>query len=188
MTKMNSKGAMEMSVGTIVTIVLLMSVLVLGLFLVQRVFSSGTSAIDSIDDQVQNEIQKLFSEEGRTLAVYPSSRDITIKSGDTPKGFAFSIKNKDTEPADYTYEVFAQPSFDFSGKCGSTMTEQRANSYLLLSSGNINNLGPGEEMELPQLVRFSVPESSPPCTIPYKLEVTKVGGSSQGTDVYVTIK
>ena len=72
MKEINSKGAMEMSVGTIVTIVLLMSVLVLGLFLVQRVFSSGTGAIDSIDSQVQNEIQKLFSEEGRTIAIYNS--------------------------------------------------------------------------------------------------------------------
>ena len=42
--KMFSKkrGAMEMSVGTIVTIVLLMTVLVLGIFLVQRIFTSST--------------------------------------------------------------------------------------------------------------------------------------------------
>ena len=36
-----------MSVGTIVTIVLLMSVLVLGIFLVQNIFRGATGAIDS---------------------------------------------------------------------------------------------------------------------------------------------
>ena len=37
----SKRGAMEMSVGTIVTIVLLMSVLVLGIFLVQKIFKTG---------------------------------------------------------------------------------------------------------------------------------------------------
>ena len=41
-TKMNKKAAMEMSVGTIVTIVLLMSVLVLGIFMIQKIFSGST--------------------------------------------------------------------------------------------------------------------------------------------------
>ena len=187
MKEINSKGAMEMSVGTIVTIVLLMSVLVLGLFLVQRVFSSGTGAIDSIDSQVQNEIQKLFSEEGRTIAIYPNSRDITLKAGDSPKGFAFSIKNKGVDPADYNYRVFARPDFDFVGRCGQSMTEQRANSYLLINSGEINNLGAGQSMELPELIRFSIPEGSPPCTIPYRLEITGSSGT-QSADVFVTIR
>ena len=72
------KAAMEMSVGTIVTIVLLMSVLILGIFLVQKIFSSSTNAIDTIDNEVQNQITQLFSDEGNKLAVYPTSRDIVI--------------------------------------------------------------------------------------------------------------
>ncbi|MEM3091480.1 MAG: hypothetical protein QXU39_02390, partial [Candidatus Pacearchaeota archaeon] len=52
-------AAMEMSVGTMVTIVLLMIVLVLGIFFIQKIFSAGTNAIETIDNQVQNEIQKL---------------------------------------------------------------------------------------------------------------------------------
>ena len=56
----NRKAAMEMSVGTIVTIVLLMSVLILGIFLVQKVFRSGSNAIDSVDDEIQNQIIQSF--------------------------------------------------------------------------------------------------------------------------------
>ena len=52
--KMKSKrAAMEMSVGTMVTIILLVTVLVLGIFFVQKIFKSGTSAIDNIDTEVQ---------------------------------------------------------------------------------------------------------------------------------------
>ena len=180
-----------MSVGTIVTIVLLMSVLVLGLFLVQRVFSSGTSAIDSIDTQVQNEIQKLFSDQGVSLAIYPNSREITLKAGDTPKGFAFSIRNNDVESHKYKYSVFAQEGFDYSSRCGSTMTRERADSFILLSEGTIN-LGPGGTLDIPELVRFSIPEVAPPCTMPYKLEISyddpNNRGPFQAATVYVTIK
>jgi len=80
----SKKAAMEMSVGTIVTIVLLMSVLVLGLFLVQKIFNLGTGAVDAIDSQVQNEITKIFTEEGKSVAIYPSSGEI-IKEGQRSK-------------------------------------------------------------------------------------------------------
>ena len=86
-----------MSVGTIVTIVLLMTVLVLGIFLVQKIFFSATNAVESIDTEIQNEIKELFTQEGKKIAIYPPSRDVKMKKGDDPKGFAFSIKNLDFE-------------------------------------------------------------------------------------------
>src|SRR3989344_5225911 len=79
-------GAMEMSVGTIVTIVLLMSVLVLGIFLVQKIFKTGTSAIDVVDSQIQAEVNKLFAEEGKNFVIYPSSQQITLTKGDLTIG------------------------------------------------------------------------------------------------------
>ena len=184
----STKGAMEMSVGTIVTIVLLMSVLVLGLFLVQKVFSSGTSAVDAIDDQVQNEITKLFVEEGRKLAVFPNSLEITLKKGDAPKGFAFSINNKGVESATYVYEVSAVSiGYDYVRQCGSGMSAERANGYLLLDAGTIE-LGPGSSMERAELVKFKIPESAPPCTIPYQLSIEENGVPYDSVKVYVTIK
>ncbi len=65
------KGAMEMSMGTVVTIVLLMSVLVLGIFLVQKIFKVGTSAIDGIDAKIQGEINEMFADEGEKVIIYP---------------------------------------------------------------------------------------------------------------------
>ena len=163
-----------MSVGTMVTIVLLMIVLVLGIFFIQKIFSGGSDAIDSINSQVQSQIQKLFSQEGTKVAVYPTSRDITIKKGDTPKGFAFSVKNLDS--ASFSYSTAAT---DVS-QCGSSFTIDEANSYLLGGSGNFD-LGPGNQLDLPVLIRLEVPSTAPPCTIIYTVNI------KEGSDSYATI-
>jgi len=49
----NRRAAMEMSVGTIVTIVLLMTVLILGLVLVRTIFSSAKYNVDVIDEKIR---------------------------------------------------------------------------------------------------------------------------------------
>ena len=55
-----------MSVGTIVTIVLLMAMLVLGLVLVRTIFTGSTENIKDIDRKVKDQITKLFAEKIKT--------------------------------------------------------------------------------------------------------------------------
>ena len=185
MRTMKKKGAMEMSVGTIVTIVLLMAVLVLGIFLVQRIFGSATNAIDEIDSEVQSEIRKLFADEGGNFAIYPTSRQITIKRDRDPRGFAFSVKNDDNENRDFTYTIVVSSS-DFAS-CGSSFTAEQANSWLITNSGSFS-LGPSAELTLPELVLFEIPKSVPECTISYRVEVEREGHTYESASVYVTIK
>jgi len=179
----NKKAAMEMSVGTMVTIVLFMIVLVLGIFFIQKIFSTGTNAIETIDSQVQTELQKLFSNEGAKLAFYPTSRDVVVKKGDIPKGFAFQIRNNDVEDAVFTYTTTATDT----SKCGSTFSEDYANDMLLSGSGTTPAVGPGDTSEA-TLVKFVIPESAPPCTIGYKLEITKGSSAYSGLNFFLTIK
>lgn len=175
---------MEMSVGTIVTVVLLMAVLILGIFLVQKIFSGSSDAIDSINNQVINEINGIFENPAAKISVAPNDRSITLDKGDeTPKGFAFSVKNTDTTDHSYTFTVLAN---DVSN-CGGSFTTQEANTYVLGGTGNFN-LGRGSTLELPRLVKFDLPESAPPCTIVYQLDVKQNGNSYTGADVFVTIK
>jgi len=176
------RGAMEMSVGTIVTIVLLMGVLVLGIFLVQKIFRSGTNAIDTLDSEIQNQISKLFAEEGKDIAVYPTSREITVKRGDDPKGFAFSIRNSGNDEVTYNYNVTAYDADD----CGAGFSKEDANDLMLGDKG-LFVLSPGESLELPRLVKFDIPEGTPPCTIIYYLQASG-GPKVLSADIYVTIK
>ena len=178
-------AAMEMSVGTIVTIVLLMSVLVLGVFLVQRIFDSGSDAIEGIDTQIQSEINKLFSEEGKPLVIFPSSRQITIKRGDdTLKGFAFSVENSDTTLHNYEYTIEAQDAT----QCGSSLNEEKATRYLMPSEGSFK-LGAGQKLTNAELVKLNVPKSAPPCSIMYRVTVTQTEDNQiESATVFVTLK
>lgn len=181
---MNRKGAMEMSVGTIVTIVLLVTVLVLGLVLVQKIFDVGGDAVENIDAAINKELEKLFSEEGKGLVIYPSSGDIDIKKGDDPKGFAFSVKNsKGAETQDYTYTVFAQ---SLPSTCGS-LTESQADSFIIGSSGTFS-LGGGNSLSNARLVRLQVPKEAPSCSFFYQVDVSGDLGQEESVQVFVTFK
>ncbi len=62
MSRSKKHAAMEMSVGTIVTIVLLMALLVLGLFFIKNIMCSGIILTDQINEKVTNQIKGLFGE------------------------------------------------------------------------------------------------------------------------------
>lgn len=172
-----------MSVGTMVTLVLLMVFLVLGIFFIQRVARLGLNAVDTIDSQVQSEIQKLFAEEGTKLAVYPTSRDLVVKRGDTPKGFAFSVRNTGVESADFSYTTEAS---DVS-RCGSTFTKEDGDNLLLGGVGTFS-LGPGSSLDPARIVKFVIDDSVPPCTIIYDLEISSNDVPYTSADIFVTIK
>ncbi len=176
---------MEMSVGTIVTIVLLMSVLVLGIFLVQKVFDSGTGAVDAIDDQVQSEINKLFADKDMPLVILPPSGAITVKKGKGISGFAFSVENSAPEKRTFTWKVEAVSTFDFSN-CGSSMTKEKADSYIILSEGSFP-VSASSKLKRAVLVKFDVPETALSCKIPYDLTVESGDDFSEFATIYVDI-
>jgi len=164
----NKRAAMEMSVGTIVTIVLLMTVLILGLVLVNKIFRSSTSSIDQIDQAIQGEINKLFAEEGKKVVIYPTSREISLKKGDSG-GFGFSIRNNDPQEGSFSYEV---TTTEVSRNCD--MTNMEAEDLIILGkTGRDINVPSGSYMENAVLVKFEIPESAKVCNIRYGLDVKK---------------
>ncbi len=168
----NKKAAIELSIGTIVIVVLAMSMLILGIMLVRSIFSGSEEAVDSINQGVMNEINKLFTDNNNKIAIYPATREVKLKQGSDPKGFAFNIRNNEVEEQRFTWSVEVDPNYNIQQKCGISASE--ANSWLLVSSGSMT-LAPSQKMELPELVKFDVPESAPVCNIRYRLDVNKAG-------------
>lgn len=167
------KAAMEMSVGTIVTIVLLMTVLILGLVLVRGIFSSSIENIDSIDQNVKNEINKLFTEDSsRQIVIYPPTREIAIKKGETG-GFGFSIRNTMQDNRAFSYTVTESEN-----SCG--MSESEAEDLIILGkSGDGINIGSGNVLDNPILVKFDISENTPLCNIRYNLDVEYLDENNQ---------
>lgn len=93
---MEKKAAMEMSVGTLVTIVLLMAVLGLGLFLVNKIFGGATESVDTINDKVLGEINDLFSDQDASVVVkLGADRKAKIKDGTDDFGIAIGAQTSD---------------------------------------------------------------------------------------------
>jgi len=179
----SKRAAMEMSVGTIVTIVLLMTVLILGLVLVRSIFSSSIENIDGIDQAVKGEINKLFSEDNsRKIVIYPATRLVKIKKGEQNLGFGFSIRNVGETTEKFSYSISAEEA-----SCDMRLAD--AESLITLGKERNNIVIPaGSIMDDPVFVRFAIPESAPPCQIRYSILVeqgTQPYGSSIDVDLVI---
>lgn len=159
-----------MSVGTIVTIVLLMSVLVLGIFLVQEIFSSSSNAIDQVNDQVTNQINDLFASGDRDLIVFPPSESVSIQRGsESPKGFAFAVRNpsKDEGLAKFDYEITPTDSLD--SRCPGVSKED-VEGWMLGKSGSFE-LEPTQQSRATDVL-FTIPETAPECQFQVKVDIS----------------
>jgi len=171
-------AAMEMSVGTIVTIVLLMSVLVLGVFLVQNIFKSAKGAIDLTDDQLKNEISKLFGED-KELVIYPSSRKVEIKQEEND-GVGIGIKNllqgvSGTQT--FSYEVVVSDSSD----CAESKEEIEGWFTVGRAEDNIP-IAVGKSAV--QKVLFRIPSGTSLCTARFRVSVYTEDGKIYDTTTF----
>jgi len=97
----NKKAAMELSMSTIVILVLAMSMLILGLVLVRGIFRSATTTVDELDDKVKAEITNLFVDEGKKIVVkLGADRTAKIKADGETVNIAFGAKTIDGSGVD----------------------------------------------------------------------------------------
>ena len=174
--KRNRKAAMEMSVGTIVTIVLLVTVLILGIFLVQQIFKGARGAVDLTQKALEEEINKLFTED-KKMVIYPSSRFVEIEQGEID-GVGVGIKNLLEGVAgsqDFTYETVVSNT----GKCAETAEqietwiEQGKSETFPIPVGDLSA----------QKILIQPPTGSSLCTVRFRVNVF-VGEAAYATDFF----
>jgi len=91
--KTNKKAAFELSVSTMIVIVLAVVFLILALTLLRRIFGGATESIDKIDAQVMKEIEKMFTDENKKIIVYlGEEKTANIRAG--TQGFSFWLAAK----------------------------------------------------------------------------------------------
>lgn len=186
--KQNKKAAMEMSVGTVVTIVLLMSVMVLGLVLIRNIFSAGEDITKSIENKALDEVDKIFENGETRIGFVPSNGQKDLKRGSTKDGFRFFVYNEKMETQDFIYEIYVSDSFDAERICGKGFTTKEAESWLRNKGEKIESVRKQSRNEYPELVGFVIPKDAPKCTIPYTVTVKDGSGNSYSTaKFHVTI-
>ncbi len=178
-SRMNSKGAMEMSVGTLVTIVLLMAVLILGIFLIQGIFGVAKGAIDLTEQQLRDQIQKLFTED-KKVVIYPESGFLEIKH-EEKDAIGLGIKNLAESGSGTNY--FSYEITNRGGNCDSSVNPD-----------NWVTVGRSDE-DIPLLIGefystkviFEIPLGTPLCTARFRadVEIDGVPYKSESFDIAV---
>ncbi len=165
---MQKKGAMELSIGTIVIIVLAMSMLILGLVLVRTIFTGAKYNVDTMNNKVRDEINKLFVEDKR-MVLYLANQKADVDQG-KDWGIAFAVKNllSGADAAKFEYEVTVANPSEVKSNCG--VNEKEAISWI--KAGRIDegiNIAPGGVKDW--IIRFEIPETAPLCIIRYNINV-----------------
>ncbi|MCL5018777.1 MAG: hypothetical protein M1416_03390 [Candidatus Pacearchaeota archaeon] len=171
------RGAIEMSIGTIVTIVLMVTMLILGIVLIRNIFSSAKGVVDLTNQQLESEIEKLFSEEN-AIAIYPSTRYVEIKQEATD-GVGFGIKNLQqgaSGATTFSYQVSASDV----ANCG--VTADVAESWIIVGRGE-SDIAIPVGGKVVRKVMFQIPIGSPLCIARFKVEV-QAGGSAYASDFF----
>ena len=126
---MQRRGAIEMSITTVVVLVLGMTMLILGLGLVRGIFSTATESVDDIDEKVKSEIAQLFSDDKQDVAVFlGGDRTAKVKANGEKFGIAIGARTPDGAPAGNDRLTFKLTLDDASAKycltvLGRTQTE-----------------------------------------------------------------
>ncbi len=169
----SKKGAIELSISTIVIIVLAMSMLILGVVLVRSIFTGAKYNVDTLNKNVEAEINKLFNERGGKTFVYLPNNELELKKG-TSYGVALGVKNTaQGEPNAGNFKIQIKAA-SVENKCQSILSLSQADAYIKLIASPDFALLPGTDPHY-SLVKLEAPETAPLCEISYNVIVTKDG-------------
>ena len=157
---MSRRGAIELSIGTVVIIALALAMLILGLIFVNKALCGAIRGIDDINEKTMSEISILFGNSNKNLVIKEKSNDVT-KGVDYGVGFA--IRNNNAESNDFSYDVQVSDI----GSCG--FLEQEALDFILIGKRADIAIPDGEEYT--GLIRFDIPSSVSNCNLRYGINV-----------------
>jgi hypothetical protein len=187
MQKRNKKAAIELSINTIVIIVLAMSMLILGLVLIKNLFQGSTENVTQITDKVRDQINQLFVEDVKTVVYLPNQKAVIKQNQDW--GVAFAIKNLiqgKAEDSSFSYEVVVSDP-NVQKNCG--ISEREVESWIVTGQSDTGiSIAPGDTFV--STVRFFIPTGSPLCTVRFHLNVKESGKvyDTKSFDVQVVAK
>ncbi|MBS3093391.1 hypothetical protein J4456_02290 [Candidatus Pacearchaeota archaeon] len=178
--KEGKHGALELSIGTIVILVLAMSMLILGLVLVRTIFTGAKYNVDTMNKKVEAEINKLFVEEQRAVIFLPN-RIAEIKQGDE-FGLGFGIQNA-VRTQKFRWQVEVNDD-NIRKKCG--ITDRQAEEWVTTGGTGSVDLASGQKYY--DVLRFNVAEGSvsdiSTCIIRYRLVIKQEDGLPYTTESF----
>lgn len=174
------RGALELSIGTIVILVLAMSMLILGLVLVRTIFTGAKYNVETMNKKVEAEINKLFVEDQRAV-IYLPNRLAEVKQGNE-YGLGFGIQNS-IATQKFRWQVQVDDE-NIRKKCG--VTDRQAEEWITTGGSGSVDVSSGQKYY--DVIRFNIPEATvsdiSKCIIRYKLIIKQEDGNPYTTEPF----
>ncbi len=155
------KAALELSVSTIVVIVIAVSMLILGLVLVRSIMCGAISLTGDINSKVHGEINKLFGATGGEVECIGSGGEpVAIIPGKLNIVYC-GVRAKTT--AKYTMEITS-----ISGD----IKESQVEKWITGEKKWIGDISPGDEMPK-KVLRLNVPEDAPESSLLFRISIKR---------------
>lgn len=164
---MERKAALELSIGTIVVIVIGMSMLILGLVLVRTIFTGSTDSVKVLNEGVMKEINNLFKDEGGNLLIkLGTSNKATVRPGSDDFGVAFGVRHPEGDNigdrGDILYKIELSEG-DEDG-CIERLGQRKAEDLFKTRLDTWHELGKVDGSTGAGLIVISVPKGTAQCT------------------------
>ena len=179
----NKRGALELSIGTIVIIVIGMSMLILGLVLVRTIFTGSTESINILNEKVQNEISSLFADEGADIVVkLGEGQTAKIKPGGGIFSVAIGARTPDGSNVGSRNRLQYKLTLDqpTGNNCASKLGDiKRAEDLLVTPVNTFNSFDQFEGSNAFALIEINVPKGTAVCSQKVFIDVKDTQSGSE---------
>ena len=170
----NKKAAMELSMNTVVILVLAMTMLILGLVLVRSIFKGATSSVNDINDKVKGEIGVLFVDENDQIVInLGSDRKAKIPADTANFGVSFGAKTLDGSavvPKRMKYKLRLDDTSN--GNCIDELGRKSVEDFFQQNIGTNIEFDEFEGDTAFTIVSIDIPKATPLCSQKVFVDVT----------------
>jgi hypothetical protein len=169
--KIEKKGAMELSLSTIVIVVLSLTLLILGFVLVRSIMCSAIGLTGDVNDKVKAQLDSFFSSTGGEFAcIGESGSSVTMIPGETNMIYC---QIKAPEEARYKFEV------DINYEASTISREMLREWFFNMAFDE--RVPPGDSSEK-QIARMKIPRNAPEGDVVFRVQAYKddtlIGGKT----------
>ncbi|MBU2523470.1 MAG: hypothetical protein KKE23_04260 [Nanoarchaeota archaeon] len=170
----NKKGAIELSMTTVVVIVLSMTMLVLGLVLVRSIFTGATELVDITNEKTKAQIIDLFADEESSDLIVLLGSDKTIKvKADTDLAWAAIAARTIDGTASSRDRLQYKLTLDQNSDCLQRNAKAIVESWFS-GIGTYRNFDGYEGDTSTATVKFGIPKATALCTQTVNIDVKDV--------------
>lgn len=173
---MRKKAALEMSIGTIVIIVIAVTMLIMGIVFVRSIMCGALGLTGDLNNRVKGEIENLFGATGAEVQCLGAGGEpVKMLPGKTNNIYC-GIKA--TKTAKYSIELISYE--------GTISTKSEIKNWLITDSWQ-GDVSPGDEIPK-KVVRVNIPDNAPEETLMLQIAIKKDGNliSTQDLDFEIS--